>query len=193
MTLLVALAAYALGAIHLEVTILCDTTRQADTTTPNHPPTPSGPLTRARARAMQQKVNSLLSTLDLGTYLDGMLFTSDTLCVIRYVPQEPPDESPPRPEEEEEEREQPRHEEEKLHAERYYRLGHSGTTAHHQPTPGGTATAPASSQLRQSGTTAAHQERYYRSSGTTAHQQAVLPLAPEAPHEDPQKSSGKST
>ena len=142
---------------------------------------------------MQQKVNSLLSTLDLGTYLDGMLFTSDTLCVIRYVPQEPPDETQPRPEEEEEKREQPRHEEEELHAERYYRLCHSGTTAHHQLTPEGNATAPASSQPRQSGTTAAHQERYYRSSGTTTHQKAVLPLTPGAPREDPQKSSGEST
>ena len=72
-------------------------------------------MTRARARAMQQKVNSLLSTLDLGTYLDGMLFTSDTLCVIRHIPQEPPpgiqDETQPR-QEEEEETPQPRQEEE---------------------------------------------------------------------------------
>ena len=89
-----------------------DTARPPDATTPTHPPTTSGPLTRARARAMQQKVNSLLSTLDLGTYLDGMLFTSDTLCVIRYIPQEsPPDENQPR-HEDEEKRSQPRREEE---------------------------------------------------------------------------------
>ena len=151
-------------------------------------------MTRARARAMQQKVNSLLSTLDLGTYLDGMLFTSDTLCVIRYIPQEHPDETQPRPEEEEEKRAQPRLEEEGQLTERYYRPGHSGTTA---PAPASPDRAryyrSRSSQPRQSGTTAAHQERYYRSSGTTAHQEAVLPLTPEAPREDPQKSSGKST
>ena len=67
-------------------------------------------MTRARARAMQQKVNSLLSTLDLGTYLDGMLFTSDTLCVIRYLPHESrPDEN--KPGQGEEKRPQPRPEE----------------------------------------------------------------------------------
>ena len=100
-----------------------DAARPPDATTPNHPTPPSGPLTRARARAMQQKVNSLLSTLDLGTYLDGMLFTSDTLCVIRYIPQEShPDENQPR-HEDEEKRSQPRREEEEegLLDERYYR------------------------------------------------------------------------
>ena len=46
-------------------------------------------MTRARAKALHDKVNSLLITLDLGTSLDGMLLTADTLCVIRYLPQEP--------------------------------------------------------------------------------------------------------
>ena len=138
---------------------------------------------------MQQKVNSLFSTLDLGTYLDGMLFTSDTLCVIRYIPQEPPDETQPRPEEEEEKRVQPRRgEEEGLLDKRYYRPGYSGTTA-----PASGTTAPASSQPRPSGTIAGTQARYYRSSGTTARKEAVLPLAPESSHEAAEKSSGKST
>src|SRR3954451_13999601 len=46
-------------------------------------------MTRARAKALHDKVNSLLITLDLDTPLDGMLLTADTLCVIRYIPQEP--------------------------------------------------------------------------------------------------------
>ena len=54
-------------------------------------------MTRARARALHEKVNSLLVTLDLGTSLDGILLTADTLCVIRYLPQEP---SPATPDDE---------------------------------------------------------------------------------------------
>src|SRR4051812_31626324 len=45
-------------------------------------------MTRARAKSLHDKVNSLLITLDLDTPLDGMLLTADTLCVIRYIPQE---------------------------------------------------------------------------------------------------------
>src|SRR3954454_24746840 len=45
-------------------------------------------MTRARAKALHGKVNSLLITLDLDTPLDGMLLTADTLCVIRYIPHE---------------------------------------------------------------------------------------------------------
>ena len=47
-------------------------------------------MTRAHAKALQEKVTSLLSNLQLGTPLDGMLLTADTLCVIRYIPQESP-------------------------------------------------------------------------------------------------------
>ena len=47
------------------------------------PSPPSGPLTRARAKALQDKVTSLLSTLNLDTSLDGVLLTADTWCVIR--------------------------------------------------------------------------------------------------------------
>src|SRR3954469_14601168 len=45
-------------------------------------------MTRTRAKALHNKVNSLLITLDLDTPLDGILLTADTLCVIRYIPQE---------------------------------------------------------------------------------------------------------
>ena len=58
------------------------------------PSPPSGPLTRARAKALQEKVTSLLSTFHLGTPLDGMILTADTLCVVRYIPQESPPWSP---------------------------------------------------------------------------------------------------
>ncbi|KAK1664910.1 hypothetical protein QYE76_053069 [Lolium multiflorum] len=57
---------------------------------------PSGPMTRARAKAIHDKVNSLLTTLDLGTPLDGMLPHAETLCVIRYMEHQDPgeDETP---------------------------------------------------------------------------------------------------
>ena len=54
--------------------------------TPTPPSPPSGPMTRARAKALHDKVNSLLSTFDLGSTLDGMLLHTDTLCILRYEP-----------------------------------------------------------------------------------------------------------
>ena len=44
-------------------------------------------MTRARAKALHDKVNSLLFTCDFGSTLDGMLLHSDTLCILRYEPQ----------------------------------------------------------------------------------------------------------
>ncbi|KAK1572649.1 hypothetical protein QYE76_018789 [Lolium multiflorum] len=41
-------------------------------------------MTRARVKALHEKVNSLLTTLDLDTPLDGLLPRADVLCVIRY-------------------------------------------------------------------------------------------------------------
>ena len=43
-------------------------------------------MTRARAKALHDKVNSLLSTCDFGSTLDGILSHSDTLCILRYEP-----------------------------------------------------------------------------------------------------------
>src|SRR3954463_9644479 len=65
-----------------------DTGWPTDTPSASPPSPPSGPMTRARAKALHDKVNSLLITLDLDTPLDGMLLTADTLCVIRYIPHE---------------------------------------------------------------------------------------------------------
>src|SRR3954462_13132714 len=79
-----------------------DTARPTDTPTSNPPSTLSGPMTRARAKALHDKVNSLLVTLDLGTSMDGMLLTVDTLCVIRYLPHEQDDEMMSRQEEQDE-------------------------------------------------------------------------------------------
>ena len=56
---------------------------------PTPPSPPSGPMTRARAKAFHDKVNSLLSTCDFGSTLDGMLLHSDTLCILRYEPRQP--------------------------------------------------------------------------------------------------------
>ncbi|KAK1608011.1 hypothetical protein QYE76_031684 [Lolium multiflorum] len=57
----------------------------SDTSSPRPTSPPSGPMTRARAKAIHDKVNSLLTSLDLDTPLDGMLPHAETLCVIRYV------------------------------------------------------------------------------------------------------------
>ncbi|KAK1616602.1 hypothetical protein QYE76_022119 [Lolium multiflorum] len=45
-------------------------------------------MTQARVKALHDKVNSILSTLDLDTTFDGMLPHADVLCVIRYKPRE---------------------------------------------------------------------------------------------------------
>ena len=45
-------------------------------------------MTRARVKALHDKVNSLLSMLVLDSTLDGMLPHADMLCVLRYIPQE---------------------------------------------------------------------------------------------------------
>ena len=58
-----------------------------DVVRPTHD-TPSGPMTRARAKALHEKVNSLLATSDLDTTLDGLLLHTDTLCILRNVPKE---------------------------------------------------------------------------------------------------------
>ena len=52
---------------------------------PTSPSTPLGPMTRARAKAIEDKVNSLLSELPLPTHETWLLPHSETLCVIRYM------------------------------------------------------------------------------------------------------------
>ena len=48
------------------------------------PSAPSGPMTRARAKLLHDKVNSLLSSCDFNTSLDGMLLHAPTLCILSY-------------------------------------------------------------------------------------------------------------
>ncbi|KAK1696575.1 hypothetical protein QYE76_013272 [Lolium multiflorum] len=62
----------------------------SDTSSPRPTSPPSEPMTRARVKALHDKVNSLLTTLDLGTPLDGMLPHADVLCVIRYKEHQDP-------------------------------------------------------------------------------------------------------
>ena len=52
---------------------------------PTSPSTPLGPMTRARAKAIEDKVNSLLSELSLPTHETWLLPHSETLCVIRCL------------------------------------------------------------------------------------------------------------
>ena len=54
---------------------------------PSTTPTPTnGPLTRARAKLLQDKVNSLLSMCDLNSPMNGMLLNAHTLCILRFEP-----------------------------------------------------------------------------------------------------------
>ena len=53
-------------------------------------------MTRARVKALQQKVNSLLSFFDFDSTLDGMLLHSNTLYILRYEPWEKPQDWTPR-------------------------------------------------------------------------------------------------
>ena len=52
---------------------------------PTYPSTTLGPMTRARAKAIKDKVNSLLSELPLSTYETWLLPHGETLCVIRCL------------------------------------------------------------------------------------------------------------
>ena len=54
------------------------------------PSSPSGPMTRARAKLLHDKVNSLLSICDFDSPLDGVLLHAPTLCILRYDPQDRP-------------------------------------------------------------------------------------------------------
>src|SRR3954471_16045879 len=61
-----------------------DAARPPTATTSTPTSYPSGPMTRARAKLLQTKVNSLLSLCDFDTPLDGLLLHTQTLCIIRY-------------------------------------------------------------------------------------------------------------
>src|SRR5215216_5293053 len=61
-----------------------DAARPTDAPPSTTPSPPSGPMTRARAKLLQAKVNSLLSSCDFGLPLDGLLLHASTLCILRY-------------------------------------------------------------------------------------------------------------
>ena len=48
-------------------------------------------MTRARAKLLQAKVNSLLSLCDFDTPLDGLLLHNHAFCIIRYEEKNPQD------------------------------------------------------------------------------------------------------
>ena len=75
--------------------VLPDAARPTTATTSTPTSSPSGPMTRARAKLLQAKVNSLLSLCDFDTPLDGLLLHTHTLCIIRYEEKNPQDEGAP--------------------------------------------------------------------------------------------------
>ena len=48
------------------------------------PTTPLGPMTRARARALETEVTSLLSHFHFDAHETWLLPQTDTLCILRY-------------------------------------------------------------------------------------------------------------
>ena len=58
---------------------------------PTPPTTPLGPMTRARAKAIEDKVNSLLSELPLSMHETWLLPKSEVLCMIRHQEGPPED------------------------------------------------------------------------------------------------------
>src|SRR3954463_5866262 len=66
-----------------------DAARPTDAPPSTTPSPPSVPMTRARAKLLQAKVNSLLSLCDFDTPLDGLLLHTHTLCIIRYEEKDP--------------------------------------------------------------------------------------------------------
>jgi hypothetical protein len=63
-----------------------DTGWPSDTSASRSPSSPQGPMTRARAKALHDKVNLLLNTLDLVHTLNGSLPHCNTFCAVRYEP-----------------------------------------------------------------------------------------------------------
>ena len=66
--------------------MLGDTAQPTVTTPPTPLSPPSGPMTRARAKAIHDKVNSFLSMCDLDPTVDGTLPHANALCILRYEP-----------------------------------------------------------------------------------------------------------
>ena len=52
---------------------------------PRSPSIPLGPMTRSRAKAIEDKVNSLLLELPFSTHESWILPQAETLCVLRYL------------------------------------------------------------------------------------------------------------
>jgi hypothetical protein len=63
-----------------------DTGWPSDTSALRPSSPPRGPMTRARAKAIHDKVNPLLNTLDLEHTKDGSLPHCKVICAVRYEP-----------------------------------------------------------------------------------------------------------
>jgi hypothetical protein len=58
----------------------------SDTSASRPPSPPPGPMTRARAKALHDKVNLFLNTLDLEHTWNGSLPHGNIICAVRYEP-----------------------------------------------------------------------------------------------------------
>ena len=63
-----------------------DTARPMDNASSTPPSPPSGPMTRSRAKALHDKVNSFLYMCDLDPTVDGTLPHANAPCILRFEP-----------------------------------------------------------------------------------------------------------
>ena len=63
-----------------------DTARPTVNASSTPPSPPSGPMTRSRAKALHDKVNSFLYMCDFDPTVDGTLPHANALCILTYEP-----------------------------------------------------------------------------------------------------------
>lgn len=87
-SLAITISLFPVVPIFLPLAIPNDAAQPMVDATPRPTSPPRGPITRARAKEIHDKVNSLLALCDIDYPLDGLLPHADRLTIIRYKPQE---------------------------------------------------------------------------------------------------------
>jgi hypothetical protein len=75
-----------MGILPSRINNITDMGWPSETSASRPPSPPQGPMTRARAKAIHDKVNLLLNTLDLEHTLDGSLPHYNIICAVRCEP-----------------------------------------------------------------------------------------------------------
>ena len=170
----------------------CDTARPMDNASSTPPSPPSGPMTRSRAKALHDKVNSFLYMCDIDPTEDSTLHgNANALCILRYEPLHgSPDDGHEDGQEDDQDDEGeaalsrpvlPHADHWYYRSDRYYRYPRPGTTAHDRRVRGGTKPRPVL-PLRHRHRYRYHQlyrscvDRYYRRSNGPARLAGLRPM-----------------